>query len=162
MDMQEWPDLTAEEVRATALDRLELHYEHEDARAVARGKWLLADHLCRFSILQVVVGGHVLKGELLAVGDEWVQLSTGLVRPAACEQLRPLGRGEQIRRSTLTFRQCLRQYSGRVPREIVLLSGESVVVGLDWVAADFVHARVAGRPTLVPLAQIAAVLGAVQ
>lgn len=82
--MQEWPDLTAEEVRATALDRLELHYEHEDARAVARGKWLLADHLCRFSILQVVVGGHVLKGELLAVGDEWVQLSTdSFVRPPA-------------------------------------------------------------------------------
>lgn len=61
----------------------------------------------------------------------------------------------------MTFRQCLRQYAGRVPREIVLESGESLVVGLDWVAADFIHARVAGRPTLVPLTQVAAVLGAV-
>ena len=159
---QEWPDLTAEEVRATAMDRLELHYEHEDARAVARGKWLLAEHLRRFSVVQVVVGGQTLKGELLAVGDGWVQLSAGVVRLDACEQLRPLGRGKHVTRSPLTFRQCLRQYAGRVPREIVLLSGESLVVGLDWVAADFVHAQAAGRPTLIPLAQIAAVLGTVQ
>ena len=83
------------------------------------------------------------------------------LRIAACEQLRPLGRGKDLQCSPMTFRQCLRQYAGRVPREIVLESGESLVVGLDWVAADFVHARVAGRPTLVPLTQIAAVLGAV-
>jgi len=158
---QEWPDLTAEEVRATAMDRLELHYEQQDALAVERGKWHLAEHLCRCGVLQVVVRGRTVKGDLLAVGEDWAQLSTGIVRIASCEQLRPLGRGKDLQRSPMTFRQCLRQYAGRVPREIVLESGESLVVGLDWVAADFIHARVAGRPTLVPLTQVAAVLGAV-
>ena len=158
---QEWPDLTAEEVRATAMDRLELHYEHQDALAVERGKWRLSEYLCRFSVLQIVVGARTVTGELLAVGDDWVQLSAGVVRIEACVQVRPLGRGKGLQRSPLTFRQCLRQYVGRVPREVVLGSGESVVAGLDWVAADFVHARVDGRSTVVPLTQIAAVLGAV-
>ena len=45
-----WAGLTAEEVRATAMDRLELHYEHQDALAVERGKWRLSEHLCRFSV----------------------------------------------------------------------------------------------------------------
>lgn len=158
---QEWPDLTAEELRATAMDRLELHYEQQDALAVERGKLHLSEHLCRFSVLQIVVGATTVKGALMAVGEDWVQLSTGLVRTTASDEIRPLGRGNDLHRSPMTFRQCLRQYTGRVPREIVLERGESMVVGLDWVAADFVHARVAGRPTLVPLPRIAAVLGAV-
>jgi hypothetical protein len=158
---QEWPDLTAEEVRATAKERLELHYEHEDALTVERGKWRLSEHLCRYSVLQIVIGGLTVKGDLLAVGTDWAQLSSGLFRITACEQVRPLGRGNGLHPSPLTFRQCLRQYAGRIPREIVTQEGESMVVGLDWVAADFVHARVAGRPALVPLSQIAAVLGTV-
>jgi len=159
---QEWPDLTEVEVRATALDRLDLHYEHRDALTVERGSWQLADHLRRFARLQVVIAEQVITGELQAVGADWVQLSSGLVRLWACDEIRPLGRGGPVEASPLEFRQCLRQYAGRVPRELVLVRGASTTLMIDWVAADFLHARAAGRPCLVPLVQVAAVLGAVQ
>ncbi len=157
----DWPDLTEQEVRATALDRLDLHYEHQDALAVERGTWRLAQHIRRFTVLQAVVGDHTVKGDLLAVGEDWAQLSTGLVRLAACDEIRPLGRGPGVEASPLSFRQCLRQYAGRVPREVILSRGRAMVAGLDWVAADFLHARVAGRPALIPLDHVVAVLGTV-
>lgn len=158
---QEWPDLTEVEVRATALDRLDLHYEHRDALTVERGTWLLADQLRRFARLQVVISDRVITGELQAVGTDWVQLSAGLVRLPVCDEIRPLGRGQPIEASPLEFRQCLRQYAGRVPRELLLARGASTTVMIDWVAADFLHARAAGRPCLLPLSNLAAVLGAV-
>jgi hypothetical protein len=158
---QEWPDLTEVEVRATALDRLDLHYEHRDALTVERGTWLLADHLRRFTRLQVVIGEHVITGDLQAAGADWVQLGGGLVRLSACDEIRPLGRGQAFEPSPLEFRQCVRQYAGRVPRELILTRGSSTTVMIDWVAADFLHARSAGRPCLLPLGQVAAVLGAV-
>lgn len=163
VDMQDdWPDLTDVEVRATALDRLDLHYEHRDALAVERGSWPLTDYLRRFTVLQVVIGGDAVKGDLLAVGADWVQLSSALVNLPVCDQILPLGRSrDPIPTSPVGFRQCLRRYTGRMPREVMLAGGESVVMGLDWVGADFVHARVAGRPTLVPLARVGAVLGSV-
>ncbi|HQR80855.1 MAG TPA: hypothetical protein PLT68_11595 [Actinomycetota bacterium] len=157
----DWPDLTDVEVRATALDRLDLHYEHRDALTVERGSWSLADYVRRFQVLQVVIGGEVVKGNLLAVGSDWVQLNSALVSLPLCDQIRPLGRGEGVPTSPVGFRQCLRQYTGRMPREVILAGGESIVVGLDWVGADFVHARVSGRPTLLPLVRVGAVLGSV-
>lgn len=157
----EWPDLTDVELRATALDRLDLHYEHQDALDVERGSWLLADHLRRFSQVQVVIGEHTVRGEVLGVGADWAHLSTAVVRLSACDEIRPLRRGSGIGVSPVSFRQSLRQLAGRVPREIILMRGESRVVLVDWVAADFLHARVAGRPAMVPLAQVAAVLGRV-
>ena len=62
----------------------------------------------------------------------------------------------------MSFRQSIRQLAGRVPRELVLAGGRTLMVRIDWVAADFLHARTAGRPTLVPLSQVAAVLGRIQ
>ncbi|MBK6762575.1 MAG: hypothetical protein IPG68_04530 [Micrococcales bacterium] len=159
---QEWPDLTAEEVRATAMDRLDLHYEHQDALAVERGGRDLMQHLSRFSRLQAVIGETTMTGDLVALGGDWVQITSGVLRPGACDEIRPLGRGSGLQPGPLSFRQSVRQYAGRVPREVVLVGGRVLLVGLDWVAADFLHVRVAGRPTLVPLSQVAAVLGTVQ
>lgn len=93
MQADEWPDLTDVELRATALDRLDLHYEHQDALSVTRGSWELADYVRRFSDLQVEIGEHVVRGELLSVGVDLVHLSTALVRLSACDQIQPLGRG---------------------------------------------------------------------
>ena len=58
MQADEWPDLTDVELRATALDRLDLHYEHQDALSVTRGSWELADYVRRFSDLQVEIGEY--------------------------------------------------------------------------------------------------------
>lgn len=157
----EWPDLTDVEVRATALDRLDLHYEHRDALAVERGGWSLADYLRRFTVLQVNIGGELVKGDLLAVGADWVQLNSALVNLPVCDRIRPLGRRDPIAVSPVGFRQCLRRFTGRLPREVLLVGGESIVMGLDWVGADFVHARVAGQVTLLPLVRVGAVLGSV-
>src|SRR5690606_40912875 len=96
---RDWSSDVCSSDLATAMDRLELHYEQQDALAVERGKWHLAEHLCRCGVLQVVVGGRTVKGDLVAVGEDWAQLSTGIVRLASCEQLRPLGRGKDLQRS---------------------------------------------------------------
>jgi hypothetical protein len=157
----DWPDLTDVEARATAAGRLDLHYEHQDALAVERVTWQLCDHVRRYARLQVVIGDFSLKGEIIGVGQDCVHLSTGLVRLAACEEIRPLGRGQHGQEMAADFRRAVRQYAGRVPRDLVLVGGRSMIVGLDWVGADFVHVRVAGRPALLPLTQVAAVLGAV-
>ena len=162
MQADEWPDLTDVELRATALDRLDLHYEHQDALSVTRGSWELADYVRRFSDLQVEIAEHVVRGELLSVGVDLVHLSTALVRLSACDQIQPLGRGGGVQASPVSFRQSIRQLAGRVPRELVLAGGRTLMVRIDWVAADFLHARTAGRPTLVPLSQVAAVLGRIQ
>jgi len=159
---EEWPDLTAEEVRATAMDRLDLHYEHQDALAVERGGWGLTPYLSRCSRVQAMIGETTVTGDLVALGGDWLQITAGVLRPGVCEEIRPLGRGSGLQPGPLSFRQCVRQYAGRVPREVVLVGGRVLLLNLDWVAADFLHARVAGRPTLVPLAQVAAVLGTVQ
>ncbi len=161
MQQDDWPDLTDVEMRATALDRLDLHYEHRDALDVERGSWELDDHVRRYSHLEIVIGDHAVRGDVLAVGEGWVHLSTALVRLAACDEIRPMGRGDGVANSPVSFRQAVRQRAGRVPREIILDRGRALMVTIDWVAADFVHVRTSGRPVLVPLAQIAAVLGAV-
>lgn len=163
VDMQrdEWPDLSDIELRATALDRLDLHYEHQDALNVERGAWQVADYLRRFSHLVLMIGEHEMRGELLAVGNDWVQLPTALVRLSACEEIRPMGRGPGVEASPMSFRQSVRQRAGRIPRELILVHGKRMLVMIDWVAADFLHARTAGQPTVVPLSQIGAVLGRV-
>ena len=161
MQRDDWPDLTDVELRATALDRLDLHYEHQDALDVERGSWELADHIRRYAHLQIVIGDHAVRGDVLAVGEGWVHMSTALVRLSACDEIRPMGRGDTVATSRVSFRQAVRQRAGRVPREIILVRGRALMVNIDWVAADFLHVRSHGRPALVPLAQIAAVLGAV-
>ncbi|MEZ5158038.1 MAG: hypothetical protein R2687_04310 [Candidatus Nanopelagicales bacterium] len=164
VDMQadEWPDLTDVELRATALDRLDLHYEHQDALNVTRGSWELSDYVRRFSDLQVVIGEHVARGEVLSVGADSVHLSTALVRLSACDEIQPLGRGGGVPASPVSFRQSIRQLAGRVPRELILTGGRKLMVRIDWVAADFLHARSSGRPSLVPLSHVAAVLGRIE
>lgn len=163
VDMQrdEWPDLTDVELRATALDRLDLHYEHQDALNVERGAWELADYVRRFSHVALVIGDDEIRGEVLAAGVDWVRVTSALVRLSACDEIRPMGRGPGIDASPMSFRQSVRQLAGRIPRELILARRRRMLVMIDWVAADFLHARTAGRATLVPLSQVAAVLGRV-
>ncbi|MEZ5186696.1 MAG: hypothetical protein R2720_13200 [Candidatus Nanopelagicales bacterium] len=156
---RDWSDLTEIEMRATALDRLDLHFEHQDALQVERGSWRLTDHLRRFSRLEVQIGGRTWSEPLLAVGDDWVALETAVIRVSACVRIRPLGTGASIESVPISFRQQVRQMAGRIPRELVDVTGDSQVVMIDWVAADFLQARVAGAATLVPLGQVAGVLG---
>lgn len=146
-------------MRATALDRLDLHFEHQDALQVERGSWRLADYLRRFSRLEVQIGERTWNDPLLAVGEDWVALETAVIRVSACDHIRPIGRGVSIETVPISFRQQVRQMAGRIPRELIRVSGDSQVVMIDWVAADFLHARVAGVATLVPLRQVAGVLG---
>lgn len=157
--MDDWPDLSDAELRATALERLDLHFEHQDALAVERGRWRLADHLRRFSALRVCAAGSTIAGEVRSVGADWVELSTAVVHLDACRTIEPAGPGVQTPRSPVTFRQVLRQMAGRVPREVVTRDGERLTGLIDWVGADFLQLRVGDRATLVPLGQVAAVLG---
>lgn len=159
VDMQEdFPDLTDVEARATAADRLDLHFEHRDALDVERGAWQLADYLGRHADLQVTVGEHVVRGRILGLGPDWVHLSTALVRFDACSLLRPSGQGAPPR-TVLQFRQALRQAAGRVPREVVLADGQARLLVIDWVGRDFLHVHEQGRPGVVPLRQVAALFG---
>lgn len=159
--MQDLPDLTDVEARATAADRLDLHFEHRDALDVERGAWRLADHLGRYADLQASLGEHVVRGQILSIGADWVHLSTGLIRLGACTLLRPSGQGSPPR-TVLEFRQGLRQAAGRVPREVVLSDGRARLLVLDWVGRDFVHVQAEGRPGLVPLGQILGVFGRIE
>lgn len=158
---EQWPDLSDIEARVTASDRLDLHFEHRDALDVERGSWNLAEHLQRFAELQVCVGDHTVRGGLLAVGSDWVQLTTAIVRLDACDEIRPFGSGQPVS-TVLSYRQAVRQLAGRVPREVVLRRGRSQLMSIDWVARDFLQARVEGRPALIPLGQIAAVFGRIE
>lgn len=160
---QEWDDFREIEALVTSQDRLDLHYEHRDALEVERGSWLLAEHLRGFSDAQVWVGDHCVRGELLCVGPDWMQLASGIVSLDACEMLQPVGRLAEPRpRTVLEFRQAIRQLAGRVPREIVLRNGQSRLLTLEWVGRDFVAVRSDGRPAVVPLVQIAVVFGRVE
>lgn len=157
--MDDWPDLSEAELRATALERLDLHFEHQDALAVERGRWRLADHLRRFSALRVCAAGRTIAGEIHSVGADWVELSTAVVHLESCRTIEPAGPGAQTPRSPGTLRQVVRQMAGRVPREVVTRDGECLTGPIDWVGADFLQLRVGDRATLVPLGQVAAVLG---
>jgi hypothetical protein len=159
MHSEQWPDLTDVELRATALDRLDLHYEHQDALNVERGAWQLSDVVRRFSTLTVAIGDLEIAGEVLDAGADWVQLPSAVVRLSACDRIDPNGRRSGLPASPMTLRQAIRQLSGRIPRELVLLNGRRELVMIDWVAADFLHTHRAGRTSLVPLSQVAAVLG---
>jgi hypothetical protein len=159
--MDDWPDLTEAELRATALERLDLHYEHRDALAVERGSWHLADHLRRFAALRVHVAGTVIDGRVRGVGADWVELGGAVVRLDCCSLIESAGRVDPVSRSPLGVRQVLRQMAGRVPREIVAADGTRVMGAIEWVGADFLHLRVEGRAAVMPLAQAAAVLSGV-
>ena len=159
--MQDLPDLTDVEARATAADRLDLHFEHRDALDVERGAWLLADHLRRYADLQVSVGEHVVRGRIVGVGPDWVHPTTALLRLQACSMLRPSGQGSPPQ-TVLEFRQALRQAAGRVPREVVLADGQARLLIIDWVGRDFVHVQQDGRPGLLPLGQIVGVFGRIE
>lgn len=154
------PDLSDIEARVTAQDRLDLHFEHQDALSVQRGSLTMAEFVARSSHLRATVAGHSVTGEILTVGDDWVQLSTAVVRLAACELVQPVGSAEPDT-SVLTFRQAVRQYAGRVPREVLGVRGDSQILVIEWVAADFLHVQIEGRPAMLPLANVAAVFGSV-
>jgi hypothetical protein len=153
-----WAELTEIEARVTAQDRLDLHYEHRDALDVERGSWGLAEFLSTAAELQVQVGEHYVRGEILAVGPDWVQLPTALVAVHACDVLVPIGSGQRLA-TVLQFRQAVRQLAGRVAREVVLRSGQRHLMGIDWVARDFMQVRLDGRVAVIPLAQVAVVFG---
>ena len=157
-DPQDLSDLTDMEARVTAQDRLDLHFEHQDALSVERGSMTLAQMVRRASHLRATVGPHTFDGEILVVGEDWVQLSTAVLRLGACDLLQTVGSGRP-EASVLTFRQAIRQYAGRIPREVVGPRGESQVVVIEWVAADFLHVRAQDRQSLIPLAQVAGVFG---
>jgi hypothetical protein len=161
MELPDLPDLTDVEARATAADRLDLHFEHRDALDVERGTWRLAEHLARYAELQVMVGDHAVRGSILALGPDWVHLTTALVRLAACTSVHPSGVAE-VPTTVLDFRQAIRQAAGRVPREVILADGQARLLAIDWVARDFVHVHEAGRPALMPLGQFAAVFGRIE
>lgn len=158
MDRPELPDMTDVEARVTAQDRLDLHFEHQDALSVQRGSQTLSQFVARSSHLRASVGSHTLSGAVLAVGEDWVQLNTAVLRLDACTMLQTMGTAAP-ERSMLTFRQAVRQYAGRVPREVLTCDGDSRVVVIEWVAADFLHVRASGTAALLPLAQVAAVFG---
>ncbi len=158
-----WSELTDIEVQVTASDRLDLHYEHRDALEVQRGSWMLRDYLGGYVDLEAEVSGRTLRGQLLAVGDDWFQIPSALVRAQACAAIRTGSRADQrVPASPLTFRQALRHLAGRIPREVLLADGGSRIVQLEWIAQDFAHVRCEGRPELLPLRQVAAVLGRVE
>ncbi len=161
VDMQDLPDLSEIEARATAADRLDLHFEHRDALDVERGGWRLTEHLSRYAALQVGIGDHAVRGEILTLGPDWVHLTTALVRLSACDVIRPLGTG-QPPTTVLDFRQAVRQAGGRVPREVVLVGGRARLLVIDWVARDFVHVHEDGTAGLIPLGQFAAVFGRIE
>jgi hypothetical protein len=159
--MQELPDLSEVEARATAADRLDLHFEHRDALDVERGAWSLSGYLARFAAAEARIGDHTVRGDLLAIGPDWVQLATALVRLDACDVLRPVGEGRPPA-TVLDFRQAVRQAAGRVPREVVLTGGRAHLLVIEWVARDFVHVRADGAPGVIPLRQFAAVFGRIE
>lgn len=159
--MQDLPDLSDVEARATAADRLDLHFEHRDALDVERGAWRLAEFLGRYADLQAAVGEHVVRGRIVGIGPDWVHLTTALIRIDACTMLRPSGQGSPPQ-TVLEFRQALRQAAGRVPREVVMADGQARLLAIDWVGRDFVHVHQDGRPGLVPLGQIVGVFGRIE
>lgn len=161
VDMQELPDLTEVEARATAADRLDLHFEHRDALDVERGSWPLTEYLRRFAEAHVTVGEHCVRGQILSIGPDWVHLTTALVRLDAVGLIRPGGVGRPAS-TVLDFRQAVRQAAGRVPREVVLADGQARLLVIDWVARDFVHVQSEGRAGLIPLGQVAAVFGRIE
>lgn len=152
------PDFTDLEVRVTAQERLDLHFEHLDALSVQRGSRTLADHLRGFASVEAGFGSHRLSGRIECVGQDWVQTSQGLIRPSECDGLWPQGEGAAPR-SRLEFRQILRRYAGRIPREVVV-AGQLRLMVIDWVGADFAAVTLDGRRAVVPLGQIGAVFGA--
>lgn len=159
VDMQDdWVELSEIEARVTAQDRLDLHYERQDALDVQRGSWRLADYLGSCTDLLVRVGQHSVRGEVLSVGEDWVQLPTALVSVGACDVLVPHGTGEN-RSTVMQFRQAVRKAAGRVPREVVFRGGQSQLMSIEWVGEDFMRVRIDGQSALVPLAQIAIVFG---
>ncbi len=89
--MDDWPDLSEAELRATALERLDLHFEHQDALAVERGRWRLADHLRRFSALRVRAAGRTIAGEVRSIGADWAIFSVTSVPKAAASSSTPSG-----------------------------------------------------------------------
>ena len=161
MQADEWPDLTDVELRATALDRPRPALRAPGRLSVTRGSWELADYVrpgsrtCRSRSVNTSYAVSALRGVDL------VHLSTALVRLSACDRISLWAAGG-VQASPVSFRQSIRQLAGRVPRELVPAGGRTLMVRIDWVAADFLHARTAGRPTLVPLSQVAAVLGRIQ
>lgn len=165
--MQEFPDLTDVEARATAADRLDLHFEHRDALDVERGSLSLATHLGRFRTLQVAIGEHRIRGDVLAIGPDWVHLTTALVRLEVCHMITGTGSGDgasvpatpTVPMTMLDFRQAVRQAAGRVPREVIMADGRARLLVIEWVARDFVHVLADGVAAVVPLGQFAAVFG---
>jgi hypothetical protein len=159
----DWTELTEIEVRVTATDRLDLHFEHRDALEVERGSWSLCEYLSRHATVEAEIAGLTLHGPVLTVGGDWFQLPTSLVRAQACTAIRTGQRAaHRAPTSPLEFRQALRHLAGRIPREVVLVGGRSMIVQVEWVAGDFAHIRSQSRTELLPLAQIAAVLGRVE
>lgn len=162
VDMQDdWAELSEIEARVTAADRLDLHFEHRDARDVARGSWRLADYLRGCGHVQLRVGDRTVSGEVLTVGADWVHLTSAIACLDACEELVPSGTGG-AGTTVLDFRKAVRQMAGRIPREIVMRSGRSQLVTIDWVARDFMYVRAEARRALIPLAQVAVVFGRVE
>lgn len=159
----DWTELTEIEVRVTATDRLDLHFEHRDAREVERGSWGLCEYLSRHAGVEAQIAELTLRGPLLTVGADWFQIPTALIRAQACSAIRTGQRASQrAPASPLEFRQALRHLAGRIPREVVLTGGGSRIVQVEWVARDFAHIRSQSRTELLPLLQIAAVLGRVE
>lgn len=162
VDMHDdWAELSEIEARVTAQDRLDLHYEHRDARDVERGSWRLADYLRGCREVQAVVGEHRIDGGILTVGADWMHLTSAIVRLDACESLIASGAGN-ANTTVLDFRKAVRQMAGRIPREIVLRSGHSQLAAIDWVARDFMQVRSEAGKALIPLAQIGVIFGRVE
>lgn len=159
MNSPELPDFSDIEARVTAEGRRDLHFEYQDALTVQRGSLSMVDVLGAASHVQAQIAGHRVSGEILAVGADWLQLSTALVRLGACDGIQSVGEGHP-ESSILTFRQAVRQYAGRAPREVITVRGQSRVMVIEWVAADFLQVRLGVTPAMVPLAQVAAVFGA--
>lgn len=156
--MYDLPDLTEVEARATAQDRLDLYFEHLDALSVRRAGLRLADYLRRFADVRVEVAGHQATGAITAAGSDWVGLSSGLVLLDACQTLSPSGRGD-VPGSPLSYRQAVRQYTSRVPRDLVLRGGRLLRARIEWVGADFVHVNSQSGAQLLPLREVVAVFG---
>lgn len=157
----DWAELSEIEARVTAQDRLDLHYEHQDARAVERGSWRLADYLRGCREVQVTIGARCVAGAILTMGADWMQLSTAIVRLDACESLTVSGVGS-AGTTVLDFRKAVRQLAGRIPREITLRSGQSRLVAIEWVARDFMQVRSDSGKELIPLSQVAVIFGRVE
>jgi hypothetical protein len=162
VDMQDdWAELSEIEARVTAQDRLDLHYEHRDARDVERGSWKLADYLRGCREAKVTVGERSVAGGILTVGTDWMHLTSAIVCLDACEGLVVSGVGN-ANTTVLDFRKAVRQLAGRIPREIVLRSGRAQLVAIDWVARDFMQVRSEAGKALIPLSQVAVIFGRVE